>query len=122
MNTYNVKALETVDRDVTEVNTPAETFIEIEVTRKEAVDVDDALSHFLEQAINGNYKSSEQVSNFIRLWKGRRLSSPTIMITNSQDADIILDALACHVADELDVTDRLHDALVKILDETSIDL
>lgn len=122
MNTYNIKPLEAINRDVTEVSTEAETYIEVEVTRKEAVDIDDALSHLLKQAINGNYKSTEQVSNFMRLWKGRRLSSPTIMITNSQDADIILDALACHVSGELDTTDRVHDALVEILDETTVDL
>ena len=122
MNTYNIKALEAIDRDVTEVSTEAETYIEVGVTQKEAVDVDNALSSLLTEALSGDYKNAGQVSNFVRLWKGRCRDSPTIMITNSQEAEITLDAFERFEADELDTTDRLHNALVKILDETSIDL
>lgn len=122
MDTTTVEAFETIDRDVSEVSTDAETYIEVGVTRKEAVDVDDALSNLLKEAINGEYGNSEQVSNFNRLWKGRCRESPTIMITNTEEADIALDALDRYEADEVDLTDRVHDSLVEVLNETSVDL
>jgi len=122
MNTTTIKAFETIDRDVTEVSTDAETYLEMGVTRKEAVDVDDALSNLLRQALNGEYGNSGQVSNFVRLWKGRCRESPTIMITSSKEADIALDALDRFEADEVDLTDRIHDDLVEIINETSVGL
>ena len=122
METITIEAFETLDRDVTEVSTDAETYLEMGVTRKEAVDVDDALSNLLRQALNGEYGNSERVSNFTRLWKGRCRESPTIMITNSKEADIALDALDRFEAVEVDLTDRIHDNLVEIINETSVGL
>ncbi|CDK38048.1 hypothetical protein [Halorubrum sp. AJ67] len=122
MDTITVEAFETLDRSVTEVNTDPEAYIEVEVTRKEAVDVDDALSSLLKEAIDGEYGNAEQVSDFKRLWQGRCRGSPTIMITSSEEADIALDALDRFEAEEVDLTDRIHDDLVEVINETGVDL
>lgn len=122
MDTITVEAFGTLDRNVAEVSTDAEAYIEVGVTRKEAVDVDDALSSLLKEAIGGEYGNAEQVSNFKRLWEGRSQQNPTIMITSSDEADIALDALDRFEADELDLTDRIHDDLVEVINETSVDL
>lgn len=87
--------------------------IQIHVTGKEAVDVDNALATLVDKAIS--HPASEAVSSFNHLWKGGvdGLADTTVMLTSAGDASILLAALREYDPDEADFTGRLRRATLE---------
>ena len=128
MSTSKAEIRDSIDRSVHYVADGDISFLEIEVTRKEAVDVDNAIKALLRAASPDAYgatpptdhrRPNRPVASFNRVWIGGYHSkkNPTIMIEDGTDATILLDALRLYSPDEADFTRRLREAILTALVE-----
>jgi hypothetical protein len=82
--------------------------IQVHVTAKEAVDIENALAGLLSRG-DVDHPMMQQVRNFNRLWKGGidNLNDTTIMLTSADDVSVLLSALTEYEPREADFTTRI---------------
>jgi hypothetical protein len=95
----------------------SDTVIHIHVTAKEAVDVDNALSELFE-VVDSTHPYHDHLIKFNRLWTGgiEGLDDTSIMLTVTEDVEILLAALVLYEPREADFTTRLQHAIHDAID------
>lgn len=82
--------------------------IQIHVTAKEAVDIENAIANLLSKG-DVDHPMMQEVRNFNRLWKGGldNLSDTSIMLSSAEDVSVLLTALTEYEPREADFTTRI---------------
>lgn len=91
--------------------------IQVHVTAKEAVDIENALADLLSKG-NVDHPMMQQVRNFNRLWKGGldNLSDTSIMLTSAEDVSVLLTALTEYEPREADFTTRIRHTVLEAIE------
>jgi SepF-like predicted cell division protein (DUF552 family) len=93
--------------------------IQVHVTAKEAVDIENALADLLSKA-DVDHPMMQQVRNFNRLWKGGldNLSDTSIMLTSAEDVSVLLTALTEYEPREADFTTRIRHTVLEAIENS----
>lgn len=94
----------------------APSFIEVHVTAKEAVDIENAIQNLLTELAD-NHPRRDQAEQYNRLWKGgiSGLNDTSFVISTTTDATILLEALTRHEPRETDYTTRIRHAILEAI-------
>jgi len=90
--------------------------IQVHVTAKEAVDIENAIADLLNKG-DVDHPMMQEAKNFNRLWKGGldNLSDTTIMLTSAEDVNVLLTALTEYEPREADFTTRIRHAVLEAI-------
>lgn len=105
-------------------DTDGETFIDVEITGKEAIDVLNALEQFAEEVDSGRFETDLPVERMLNMTHGGAHwpNDCSVMITANDEARVLLHALARYEPDsEPDFTRALREAFIVAMEDSSID-
>ncbi|QLH82242.1 hypothetical protein [Halosimplex pelagicum] len=91
--------------------------IQVHVTAKEAVDIENAIADFLSKG-DVDHPMMQEAKNFNRLWKGGldNLNDTTIMLTSAEDVSVLLTALTGYEPREADFTTRIRHVVLEAIE------
>lgn len=90
--------------------------IQIHVTAKEAVDIDNAIGNLITE-LDSDHPRTHELEHLNLLWKGgvNELNDTTVMLTSSNDVELLLEALARYEPREADFTTELRHAVLEAI-------
>lgn len=90
--------------------------IQIHVTAKEAVDIDNAIGNLVGD-LDPDHPRVSELQQLNLLWKGgiNELNDTTVMLTSSNDVELLLEALARYEPREADFTTELRHAVLETI-------
>lgn len=110
-------------RVVTYSANPDDEFIDIEISMKEAVDVANAVEEFHEEVKSGEFNTELPVRKVRDVTRGgiHFPDDAAIMLATTEQAKVIIHALARHEPDGVDLTGQTARAVIEALDATPME-
>ncbi len=99
-----------------------DTYVDIEISGKEAVDVINALEHLLNMVETGQFQTDLPIRGTLNLARGgiHFPNDCNVMVTSNAEARVLLHALLKYDPEEVDLTGQLQEDVLRTMEKVPI--